>query len=141
VIAYFDTSAFVPMLVAEPTSEVCKRLWEDADAVATSRLLYVEACAAVAQALRMGRLTDPEHRSAVRLLDELWDAFEVVEADEFTTKRAARIARVFELRGYDAMHCASAEQFADDDFVVASGDRRLLEVCARLSLATADVTA
>ncbi|MGH8828501.1 MAG: hypothetical protein ACRDVZ_13095, partial [Jiangellaceae bacterium] len=35
VIGYLDTSAFVPLLVAEPSSESCRRFWHDADAVVT----------------------------------------------------------------------------------------------------------
>ena len=68
-IVYFDTSAFVPLLVAEPSSESCGRLWNEADDVVTTRLLYVESAAALAQALRMGRLTTREHRSTLRIID------------------------------------------------------------------------
>jgi hypothetical protein len=42
------------------------------------------------------------------------------------------------LRGYDAVHCASAEQIRDRDLVVASGGRALLAACSQLGLATAD---
>jgi len=52
--------------------------------------------------------------------------------------RAAELAHTCALHGYDAVHCASAEQLHDDDFVVASGDRTLLEACARLGMSTAD---
>jgi uncharacterized protein len=56
VIGYLDTSAFVPLLVAEPGSPACRRFWDDADTVVSCRLLYVEAAAALAQAQRMARL-------------------------------------------------------------------------------------
>jgi uncharacterized protein with PIN domain len=61
VIGYVDTSAFVPLLINEPTSEACRRFWDDADVVVSSRLLYVETAAALAQARRMGRLTGNKH--------------------------------------------------------------------------------
>ncbi len=138
-IVYFDTSAVVPLLVTEPGSAACRRLWDDADAVATTRLLYVEAAAALAQALRVERLSRPQHRSAMRILDRLWAEFDLVEVDEGLVGRAARVALDCALRGYDAVHCASAEQVAAADLVVASGDRKLLEACAGLGLATADV--
>jgi predicted nucleic acid-binding protein len=137
-IIYFDTSAFVPLLIAEPGTAFCRRLWDDADAVVTSRLLYVETAAALAQGLRMERLTEQEHRSTLQLHQQLWQEFDIVEADEFVVNRAADLASELALRGYDAVHCASAEQVDEPDLVVASGDQRLLGTCAHLGLATAD---
>lgn len=141
-IGYFDTSAFIPLLIDELSSPICGRLWNDADTVVTSRLLYVEAAAALAQALRLERLTEREHRSACRILDLLWNDFEIIDADEHVVTRAARIAHTCGLRGYDAVHCASAERLSAgdaDDLVVASGDRKLLAACSDLGLTTANV--
>ena len=42
------------------------------------------------------------------------------------------------LRGYDAVHCASAELIDEGDLVVASGDRELLLACKSLRISTAD---
>lgn len=137
-IGYFDTSAFVPLLVAEPSSPFCRRFWDDADTVVTSRLLYVESAAALAQASRTGRLSQRQHHAAVGLLDRLWPEFAVVEADESLVSRAAHLANIAALRGYDAVHCASAELVDDSDLVVASGDRHLLTACTDLGMATAN---
>lgn len=41
-IGYFDTSALVLLLIAEPASAVCWRLGDDSDAVVTPRLSYAE---------------------------------------------------------------------------------------------------
>lgn len=43
------------------------------------------------------------------------------------------------MRGYDAVHCASAEQLADADLVVVAGDQKLLDACRSLGMAIADV--
>ena len=137
-ICYFDTSALVPLLIDEPSSEFCRHLWEAADDVVTTQLLYVEAAAALAQALRMGRLDSLDYVSAMRILDQLWAEFGVVEIDDGLARRAGQLALTCALRGYDAVHCASAEQLDDDDLVVASGDRKVLEACAALGMATAD---
>jgi predicted nucleic acid-binding protein len=139
VIGYLDTSAFVPLLVAEPGSAACRRFWDDADAVVSSRLLYVEAAAALAQAHRMERLTDGQQERALELLDRLWAEVDVVEVDQPLVLAAAAAARRLAQRGYDAVHCASAEQLADDDLVAASGDRRLLAAWHELGIATYDV--
>lgn len=140
-IGYLDTSAFVPLLVAEPSSAACRRFWDDADGVVSSRLLFVEAAAATAQARRMDRLTARAHRVSLRHLDELWSQVDVVEVDETAIRRAAEAADRFGLRGYDAVHCACAERIADDDVVAATGDQRLLQTWSRLGIATFDTNA
>ncbi len=139
-IGYLDTSAFVPLLVAEPGSPACRRFWDDADAVVSCRLLYVEAAAALAQAQRMERLDAAQHGRARDLLDALWAEVEVIELDEPLALAATEAAHVMGLRGYDAVHCAAAEQVADDDLVAAAGDRRLLAAWGERGLATYDTT-
>ncbi|WP_433601247.1 type II toxin-antitoxin system VapC family toxin [Nocardia sp. CA-135953] len=140
-IGYLDTSAFVPLLVSEPSSAACRRFWDDADAVVSSRLLYAETAGALAQAHRMARLNDPQYASCRRLLDQLWLQLEIVEVDGGSVRRAAELADLLALRGYDAVHCASAEQLDDTDLVVASGDKRLLDAWKSLGLATFDTNA
>lgn len=138
-IGFLDTSAFVPLLVAEPASPACRRFWEDADAVAACRLLYVEAAAALAQATRSGRLTEDGRRRALVLLDELWAETEVIEVDQPLVVAAADVAHRCALRGYDAVHCAAARALAAPDLVAAAGDRRLLDGWHALGVATYDV--
>jgi uncharacterized protein len=141
VIGYLDTSAFVPLLVAEPGSPACRRFWDDADAVVSCRLLYVETAAALAQALRMARLDKDQYERARHLLDALWAEVEVIELDELLAAAAAEAAHALGLRGYDAVHCAAAEQLADEDLVAASGDRRLLDAWSECGLPTYDTNA
>ena len=137
-IGYLDTSAFVPLLLDEPTSAACRRFWDDTDVVVSSRLLYVETAAALTQARRIGRLTEGKRRQGRRRLDQLWSQMDVAEVDEHVVTRAADLARRLSLRGYDAVHCASAEQLDDDDVVAASGDQRLLDAWLKLGMATYD---
>ena len=68
-IAYFDTSAVVPLLIAEPGSARATSLWDGADRVVSVRLLYPETRAALAQAERLGRLTARQLRGAVTEFD------------------------------------------------------------------------
>lgn len=141
-ICYYDTSAFIPILIAEPSSERCRRLWVAADAVCTSRLLYVEAAAALAQALRLDRLTRTQRDAALHTMDGLWREFDVIDAADSLVRRAADLADTHRLRGDDAVHCASAASAAsvlDEDLVVATGDRAVLRACRELGMATADV--
>lgn len=138
-IGYLDTSAFVPLIIAEPTSSACRRFWESADAVVSCRLLYVETAAALAQATRMARIDAPAHDRARGLLDHLWSEMNIVELDQPLAEAAAHCAATRALRGYDAVHCASALELSDPDLVAAAGDRRLLDAWHELGVATYDV--
>jgi predicted nucleic acid-binding protein len=138
-ICYFGTSAFVPLLIAEPSSPACRRLWDEADDVITTQQLYVEAAAALAQAVRGRRISAAREAEAVRALDEFWQELYIVKVSEVLVRRAAALASSGSLRGYDALHCATAEQVDDRDLVFASGDRRQLEAGQSLGFYVADV--
>lgn len=45
------------------------------------------------------------------------------------------------LRGYDAVHCATALAVASDDYVTVAGDRDLLRARSHLGVATVDLGA
>lgn len=137
-IAYFDTSALVPLLVQEPSSDACRRIWDDADDIACTRLGYVEVSAALAQAARTGRMTGRQRRAAQAAFEELWTVVQVSEIDQALAESAARCAVDLGLRGYDAVHAASAQALAGSDTVACSGDRQLLSAWQSLGLATYD---
>jgi predicted nucleic acid-binding protein len=139
-IVYFDTSALVPLLVEEPGSAVAARLWDEADRVATSRLAYPEARAALAQAHRMGRMGAAALRRAVTELDGLLDGVDIVEPVAPLVRRAGELAEAQALRAYDAVHLSAAESLNDPDLVLAAGDKHLLRAARDLHLAVADLT-
>jgi hypothetical protein len=64
-IVYFDTTAIVPVVIEEPSSAVASRLWDEADRVVSSRLVYAEGRAALAMAHRMDRIDERGLRTAV----------------------------------------------------------------------------
>ncbi|HEU0238379.1 MAG TPA: type II toxin-antitoxin system VapC family toxin [Micromonosporaceae bacterium] len=137
-IGYLDTSALVPLLVAESSSRACRRFWDDADAVVSCRLLFVEAAAALAQARRMERIGVRAHTSSLRRLDDLWEQMDIIEVDDALVRGAATLAHRFGLRGYDAVHCASAQSLDEPVLVAAAGDQRLLDAWQRLGISTFD---
>ena len=55
-IAYFDTSALVPLFLDEPLTSAAWQLWDEAERSVSSLLVRVEARAALARAVRTGRL-------------------------------------------------------------------------------------
>ena len=125
-IAYFDSSAAVPLFVEEHGSEVCRRIWATADTVVTTRLLYVETSAALTRAERLGRLTPAAHDVALAGLDEIWPQFDVVEVAQELIRQAAQLSREQNLRGFDAVHCAAGLSVAGPTTVALAGDRALL---------------
>lgn len=140
-ICYFDTSALIPLLVEESGSEIAGRLWDTADHVVSSRLVYAEARAALAQAHRADRIDGPGLRRVVTDLEGLMRDLDLVEVGAAVVHRAGELADLLALRGYDAVHLGSAESLADPDLVLVAGDRRLLRAAGELQIAVADLDA
>jgi predicted nucleic acid-binding protein len=141
VIGYFDTSAVLPLVVAEPGSPVCARLWLACDRRASSLLVVAEAAAALAQARRLGRLTEAEHVGAAALLDRRLEELDLLWPTRELVDEAAGLAVAHGLRGYDAVHTASALALKADGLVAVSGDQALLGAWVELGLDTADPNA
>jgi predicted nucleic acid-binding protein len=139
VIAYFDTSAVVPLLVAEPGSARAAILWDGADRVVSVRLVYPETRAALAQAERLGRLTARQLRGAVTELHSLFEGIDLVEVDDALARRAGELADARRLRGYDAVHLAAANRVNDPDVVVVAGDGALLDAATAEGMTIAEL--
>ena len=135
-IAYFDTSAVVPLVVAEAGSARAATLWDGADRAVSVRLVYPEGRAALAQAQRLGRLTVRQLRAAVREFEARYLELDLVELDDVLARRAGHLAELYGLRGYDAVHLAAADRVRDPDLVVVAGDRELLTAAAAEGMAT-----
>ncbi len=136
-IVYFDTSAFIPLIIGEQSSDSRERLWNEATRTVSVRLLYAEARAALAQAQRLGRLTRAGLASAVALLDDLSLQVDHVEITDRLVRTAGDLAEQQQLRGYDAVHLAAAQTIADADTVFAGNDRKLVAAASDLGLTVA----
>jgi predicted nucleic acid-binding protein len=139
VIAYFDTSAVMPLLISEAGSARAASLWNGADRVVSVRLIYPETRASLAQAERLGRLTARHLRVAVTEFDILFEELDLVEVDDALARRAGELAEARQLRGYDAVHLAAADRVRDPNVVVIAGDGALLEAAAAEGLAVAEL--
>ncbi|MDR1213488.1 MAG: type II toxin-antitoxin system VapC family toxin [Propionibacteriaceae bacterium] len=140
-IGYFDTSAVVPLAVAEPSSARCAQLWRSCDVRVSSVLVIAEAQAALAMALRMGRLTAEEHEATVESLSRRIEELDLSIVTRQIVDSAAGLALSHSLRGYDAVHAATAWALKSDELVAVSGDRTLLDALAALGVDTADANA
>jgi predicted nucleic acid-binding protein len=141
VILYLDTSAFVPLLVAEPTSALCRRLWDDADDVVSSVALRPEAASALWRARHTGRITARQHRTLLAAVADLTEQMHLVVIDDPLSKAAADLASAHGLRGYDAVHAATALTVVAPDGLAASGDTSLLATWQAAPIATCDINA
>ncbi|MGO1855419.1 MAG: type II toxin-antitoxin system VapC family toxin [Microbacteriaceae bacterium] len=136
--AYFDTSALVPLVIEEPSSAVCERAWHAAGTVATSTLAYVETHTALAQARRLDRLTDTQLRRATEAFETVWNQVVSVSPSDDIIRMAATLGAEHALRGYDAVHCATALAAMQVPHFAVSGDRALVSAWSQLGLTTVD---
>jgi uncharacterized protein len=79
-------------------------------------------------------------RGAVRNFEGLVEELHAVEVTERVLRRAGALAQSLHLRGYDAVHLASAELVQDGDLVVAAGDGVLRRAAQELGLSVANLT-
>jgi predicted nucleic acid-binding protein len=114
-VLYLDSSAIAKLYVAEPGSQQVRaairsdRLWS------TSVAASVEVKAALAAADRAARF--PGHGSLTRVLARLradWPRYFVIILDEPLAELAGELAVRHRLRGYDAVHLASAVAVASE---------------------------
>lgn len=136
-IAYFDSSAFVKLLVEEPGSEAAARLWDSVDVVVSSRLAHPEVAAALSAARRARRLTLAAERQARGDWEELWSATRVVEVTPAVATDAADLSASLVLGGADAVHLASARVLGEGDPIVVTWDLRLRAAAGRSGLVVA----
>ena len=131
---YFDTSALIPLLVAEPTSGSFKDLWRHAEKVTSTRLLFVEASSTLERIERSGRISNSAASTTIERLSHIWEEVVVIELGEGLMLEAAMLARSFGLRGFDAVHCAAAFGMDDDNVIAASSDSRLNAAWSKLGM-------
>lgn len=130
-ILYLGTSSLVKLYVAEIETAAVKRLVNAAEVVATSSLAYVEARAAFARKRRERDVSIKDYRDLLQDFDHDWESYLIVEVSNVLVKLAGRLAEKHALRGYDAVHLASAVTIRRE------GDRPVSFSCfdARLSRA------
>ena len=136
-IAYFDTSAVIPLLIGEPSSATCARVWNEATRSISVRLLYPEARAALARAERMGRITKSQHAAAVAELETIVTEIDHVEISAELARNAGDLTHTHQLRGYDAVHLAAAMAALDAELVLVTGDNDLAGAARSLGLPVA----
>lgn len=136
-IAYFDASAVVPLVLHEVGSQRAIDYWDEAERVMSVSVAHVEAHAALVRAERGRRISKAELRSFTGVLERVLETMSFIAVDDELIRTGVVIAQSTGLRAYDAVHLAAAMSLNDSDVVFVAGDRALLEAAAAVGLHTA----
>ncbi|MCY4077436.1 MAG: type II toxin-antitoxin system VapC family toxin [Acidobacteria bacterium] len=139
---YLDTSALVKRYIAEAEAEDVDAVMNDSGAVGTSLITRTEVAAALARAVRQGRLNEDGGREAHRRFLEEWPDFGRVPVTDALAARADELTWTHALRAYDAMQLAAALacqetlEALQEDVLFACFDERLRAAAGETGLAT-----
>lgn len=136
-IAYFDTSALLRLVIAEDGADQAIWLWQQAGEVVVSRLTWPEAVAALAAARRGRRVSDEGSRTATERLRSCFERCTVVSLADSLVDRAAELALTHDLGAADAIHLATALAVMEADSVFVTWDERLWLAAVGAGLAAA----
>lgn len=107
-ILYLDTSSLVKLYVEENGSSYVEKLVNSSRIVATSIIAYAEARAAFARRNRETSLSDLHHDQVKKELKQDWVNYYILHAHQDVILVAGDLAEKHALRGFDAIHLASA---------------------------------
>lgn len=123
-IAYFDSSGIVKWFFDEQYSESAKDIKNKAKIVVTSVIAFPEVLSAFNRALREGRCAKSEMDMVRKEFLRIWPSFQWINASEEVIRQAGELIFTYNLRGFDAIHLASALVLKEDD-----GDIELFFSC------------
>ena len=139
---YFDTSALIKRFVEEKGSALVQSMVESGEAVATAKIAYAEVFAGLTRKMREGNLAEVQYDLACRQFETDWHAYIRVELNDDLLFLARDLIRRHGLRGFDAVHLASALVLSgaiDEEVSFAAADRRLLRAAAAEGLRAVNV--
>jgi predicted nucleic acid-binding protein len=139
---YLDTSALIKRFVAEPGSELVRKLVTEEGPVATAKIAYAEAYAAFNRKKREGHLSRRDYGLVSEAFENDWQAYVRVDLQEEVLAFCRELTERHPLRGFDAIHLASALSLQRDlgeKLTFAAADARLLEAAAAEDLLSLDV--
>lgn len=116
------------------------KLWGSDYPAASSILAYPEGRAALAAARRLDRLGDEEHRQALAAFEGLYAELTTVGVDQELAVHAGGFAEDLGLRGYAAVHLATALELGDEEIVLVTWDRDLALAAERIGLSVAGLS-
>lgn len=139
-IAYFDASAILKLVLREEASAQAHAIWDSADVLISSVIAYPEGRAALAAAVRDRRLRRSRLPGMVVGFDARFGQLYVLDSTAALGRVAGVLAGAHVLTGCDAVHLASALAAGDPEIIVVTWDRRLAEAAQAEGLRTAGVS-
>ncbi len=139
---YLDTSALIKRFIAEKGSPLVQILVKRKGPIATAKVAYAEVYAGLTRKLREGHLADAQYALACRQFEADWQAYIRVELHDDTLFLARDLIRRHPLKGFDAIHLASAISLKNalgEDITFAAADERLLRAAEAEDLKTLHV--
>jgi len=110
---YLDTSAFGKIYIEEANTEAMRAIAKDAEMLASSIIAYAEMRSAFARRRRSRDLSIDDLVRIKSKFEQDWKEIEALQLDDRTVRRAGELAETYSLRGFDAIHLASAEALRD----------------------------
>ena len=136
-ILYLDASALVKRYVTEHGSPEVADAIAGAEVVGTSLISRAEMAAALGKAVRTEALTHEAAASVLQVFRSEWPTLVRVQATEVLVARVDVLAWELGLRGYDAVHLASALSWQEGlgvPVTMATFNRRLWEAAEQRGL-------
>jgi predicted nucleic acid-binding protein len=129
-ILYLDTSSLLKIFLIEPDTDMVNRMVSSAERAISSIVAYPEARAGLARARRDGRVNQDAYEDVLAQFEEFWGQCQHVDVNDEMARLAGDLAEQHALRGFDAMHLASAISFQDatgESPMFLAADQRLVE--------------
>ena len=136
-IAYLDSSALVKLYTRESGSDETLAFVGQADVRGTGLIARAEVAATFGKAVRLKALTRDEARAALEAFRREWPDLFHVDINETVVTQADALAWAHGLRGYDAVHLASAllwQQSINSPVTLATFDRQLWDAARLVGL-------
>jgi predicted nucleic acid-binding protein len=124
-------------VIEEEGSDEAVTLWNSPFLPASSLLAYPESRAALASARRAGRLQGQRYAQSIADFESRYAGLAIVGVDEHIARSAAVQAEAFGLRGYDAVHLASALALGQEEVTLVTWDGDLADAAEALGVAVA----
>lgn len=136
-ILYLDTSALVKQYIQESGSRDVQKLILTAEYAGTSLITRAEMAAALARATRLKILSATEADSAWEQFLGDWPSLSRLNVSRQIIEQASSLVWDFPLRGYDAVHLASAmlwRETLEAEIILATYDRELWSAANKAGL-------
>ena len=127
-ILYCDTSALIKRYVAEEKAEAVNEFWDNASVITTSVVAFAETMAVFSRKFREGVLSSEEYKETVKEFKSDYKHLLLVPLNEDLNISIENLLKRHSLRGFDAIHLASAiifKQPADAELIFACFDHAL----------------